>query len=79
MPFVTKPINTLLAQNAKINKERKIAIVSDSITKQIKMNEFNKLIVNGNAVKRAFGGATASQLNYYIQATLNEEKPTPSS
>ena len=58
-----------------INKDRKIAIVSASITKPIDMNELNKLIVNGYAVKRAFGGATASELNYYIHATLNEDKP----
>ena len=35
----------------------------------------NESIVNGYAVKRAFGGATASRLNYYIHATLNEDKP----
>ena len=58
-----------------INKEKKIAIVSASITKPINMNKLNESIVNGYAVKRAFGGATASQLNYYIHATLNEDKP----
>ena len=39
------------------------------------MNEFSHLILNGFAIKRAYSGATASQINYYAQATLNEEKP----
>ena len=58
-----------------INREKKIAIVSASITKAINMNKLNESIGNGYAVKRAFGGATASRLNYYIHATLNEGKP----
>ena len=56
-------------------KQRKIAILSASITKPIDMIEFNDCIDNGSCVKRAFGGATASQLNYYVQATINEDKP----
>lgn len=39
------------------------------------MNTFNHLIINGSAIKHAHGGATASQLNYYVEAPLNEEKP----
>ena len=39
------------------------------------MIEFNDAIINGNAVKRAFGGATASMLNYYSHELINEYKP----
>ena len=58
-----------------IKKQRQIVLLSASITKPIDMGEFNDLIINGNSLKRAHGGATASQLNYYVQATLNEDKP----
>ena len=37
------------------------------------MNHFNNSIQNGSAIKRAYGGSTASQLNYHVQPTLNEE------
>ena len=43
---------------------RKIAILNDSITKPIDMIELNHCLVNGHIVKRAHGGATASQLSY---------------
>ena len=59
--------NTKYAEASK--KNRKIAILSASITKPIDMIEFNK------CVKRAFGGATASQLNHFVQATLKEDRP----
>ena len=39
------------------------------------MIELNHCLVNGHIVKRAHGGATASQLSYYALATLNEDKP----
>ena len=54
---------------------KRTTILSDSITRPIDMNKFNALLEKNYAVKRAFGGATASQLNYYLQATLNEDKP----
>ena len=44
--------------------DRKIAILNDSITKPIDMIELNHCLVNGHIVKRAHGGATASQLSY---------------
>ena len=59
----------------KPKKDAKISIISASITKPIDMVEFNRLLVNGHAVKRAHGGATAAQLNYYVHATLNEDHP----
>ena len=56
-------------------REKKIAIVSSSITKPIDLVEFKELLLNGSAVKRVFGGATASQLNHFIHATLAEDRP----
>ena len=39
------------------------------------MVEFNELLLNGSAVKQAFGGATASQLNHFMHVTLAEDRP----
>ena len=50
-------------------------IISDSITKRINMIKLNSALQNGNALKRVFPGATASQLNHYIHASLSEDKP----
>ena len=58
-----------------IKKLQKAVIFSDSITRRIDMREFNDLMINGGVVKRAFRGATASQMNYYVHATLSEDKP----
>ena len=57
------------------NGSRKIAILSASISKPIDMIKFNNAIVNGSAIKRSFGGATASMLNYYSHEIINEYKP----
>ena len=56
-------------------KKRKVVLLSASITKPINMIKFNDSLVSGNAIKRADGGATASQLNIYVQAALIEDKP----
>ena len=70
------PLNNRNQSNKNNEKDgRKITILSDSITKPIDMVEFNHYLVNGYTVKRAYGGATASQLSYYVLATLNEDKP----
>ena len=37
------------------------------------MVEFNRVLKNGHAVKRASGGATALQLKYYAHGTLKED------
>ena len=63
----TKPI-----QN---NGRRNTTILSASITRPIDMIKFNNLLVNNYAKKRPFGGATASQLNHYVHATLQDDKP----
>ena len=40
------------------------------------MRDFNNnLLDNSHAIKRAFSGATASQLNIYVQTSLKEDKP----
>ena len=57
------------------NNATKTVIISDSITKRINMIKLNKALKNGNALKRVFPGATASQLNYYVEASLSEDKP----
>ena len=51
---------------ANITKKGKVFIISDSITKPIDMLEFNNRLENRDAVKRAFPGATASQINHYV-------------
>ena len=39
------------------------------------MREFNDIGVDGDAIKRAYGGATAARLNYYAKAIIEDEKP----
>ena len=55
-------------------KEKK-HIFCDSIAKPIDMIKFNHRLQKGTAFKRAFPGATASQLNYYVQPSIKDEKP----
>ena len=69
----TNPGNSNYADITK--KGKKLLILSDSIAKPIDMVKFNELLKTGDAYKRAFGGATASQLNYYVHAALNEDHP----
>ena len=38
------------------------------------MIKVNDAILNGNAVKRVFPGSTASQLNHYVHASLEDDK-----
>ena len=54
---------------------KKTCIIGGSIIKRIDMKEFNYYLENGKAIKRSFPGATASQINYYIEEVLNEETP----
>ena len=69
----TSPGNSSYADLTKNGK--KLCIFSSSLTKPINMNTFNDRLKSGVALKRAFGGATAAQLNYYVQAALNEDHP----
>ena len=54
---------------------RKILILSASITKPINMVKFNEEITNGYAVKRAYGGATTTRLKHYVKGDLAVDKP----
>ena len=69
----TYPGNSNYADITK--RGNKLFIFSSSITKPINMIEFNKHFSTGHATKRAFGGATASQLKHYTQAALQEDFP----
>ena len=57
------------------NTERKVLILSASITKPINMVKFNEQLENGSAVKRAYGGATTTRLKHYIKGDLVVDKP----
>ena len=72
---VARPIKERYASYAEKSVHRKLAIISDSITKPIDMVEFNDKLINGSAVKRAYGGATTSRLKHYVKATLNIDTP----
>ena len=63
------------ANYADITKQgKKTCIIGGSIVKRIDVTEFNEWLENGVAIKRCFPGATASQVNYYIEEVLNEQK-----
>ena len=38
------------------------------------MRDFNDNVVNGDSIKRAYGGATAARLNYYVKAIIEDDK-----
>ena len=59
----------------KSTKRKKIAIISNSMTKPIDMREFNYIVENGDAIKRVYGGAMASRLNYYAKAIIKDDEP----
>ena len=50
-------------------------IISDSICKPIDMVKFGNRCRIKDPIKRFYPGATASQLKYYSQATLADDKP----
>ena len=45
-------------------KKKKIVIVSDSIFKNLRMEEFNSFVKEGEVYLKAFSGAKANQLSY---------------
>ena len=55
--------------------QKSIRILSDSIPKGIRVREFNSYVKNGYARFKSFPGASAAHLNYYVNPTLEEEKP----
>ena len=59
----------------KKNNISKCVIMSDSITKRKDMVKFNNELTNTMTLKRAFPGATTSQLNHFVKASLNDDRP----
>ena len=71
-----KNFNDLPLKNVIVNSpKRKILILSASITKPINMVQFNNLLINGHAVKRAYGGATTTRLMHYVKGDLSLDNP----
>ena len=57
------------------NSGRKVCILSDSMSKGIKMKELNKYIKKGYVYRKTFDGATSSELAHYCVHTLMNDKP----
>ena len=55
--------------------QNSIRILSESIPKGIRVREFNSYVKNGYARFKSFPCASAAHLNYYVNPTLEEEKP----
>ena len=69
----TIPGNSLYADIT--NSGRKVCILSDSMSKGIKMKELNKYINKGYVYRKTFDGATSSELAHYCVHTLMNDKP----
>ena len=69
----TIPGNSLYADIT--NSGRKVCILSDSMSKGIKMKELNKYINKGYVYRKTFDGATSSELAHYCIHTLTNDKP----
>ena len=69
----TIPGNSLYADIT--NSGRKVCILSDSMSKGIKMKELNKYIKKGYVYRKTFDGATSSELAHYCVHTLMNDKP----
>ena len=54
---------------------KRTVIFCSSIPKRINMNQFDKLVRNGEALKRPFPGCVASDLKYHALPTLKEKSP----
>ena len=59
----------------KVNQTKKIRIMSDCITKGIRVKEFNSYLQNGNSRFKIFPGASVEKLDYYVNPTLEQERP----
>ena len=49
---------------------RKTCIIGAPLIKRIDMQEFNRYLEKGTAIKKSFPGATASRVKYYIEEVL---------
>ena len=66
------PGNSSYSRMVKTGK--RTVIFCSSIPKRINMNQFDKLLRNGEALKRPFPGCVASDLKYHALPTLKEKK-----
>ena len=76
MAYVGKkhvPGNSTYADMAGAGK--KIAIISDSMCRGMKITKLNNALENKHAYKRIFPGATPSDMQYYCVRTLELDKP----
>ena len=60
------PVETVQSSYSNIvsRKKKKIVIFSDSILKNLRMEEFNSFVKEGEVYLKAFPGAKANHLNY---------------
>ena len=58
-----------------VTEEQKVMIFTTSISKNIRLNDFNKHVKSGPAYFRRFHGAKARHMKNYIVSHLEEEKP----
>ena len=58
-----------------VKEGKRTVIFSSSMTRSIRVREFNKYYTEGTARFRRFHGATAKRLEHYVLPTLMEESP----
>ena len=58
-----------------VKNGKRITIIGDSLVKRIHTKEFNKHLHKGKAFIKSFPGATADELNHYIELTLVKRSP----
>ncbi|XP_057292682.1 uncharacterized protein LOC130648647 [Hydractinia symbiolongicarpus] len=74
-PFPERDQLATNLEHQNVHHSKKIRIMTDSIPKGIRVKEFNEQIKNGNVRFKIFPGASVENLNYYVQPTLEQEKP----
>lgn len=74
-PYFKKTVPGNASYSEITRQGKKKCLIGDSIIKRIDMREFNRHLDNGTSIKRSFAGATALQLQYYMEEVLNEENP----
>ena len=65
--YISQPLVEIVQSsysNIVSRKKKKIVIFSDSILKNLCMEEFNSFVKEGEVYLKAFPGARANQLNY---------------
>ena len=63
------------AYESKFSKRKKqIVIFGDSITRGIRLHQFNYWLHKGHAQLKSFPGGTSKELLYYVEPTLKSKK-----